>query len=424
MSSIAPFRKSVVRFLVTNDSSLLGDWQESDWTRQFYWLDRSGLVLPVATRLLKDADSSSRTPDSVLQALEKRLKDNDRRMSAMLGLQESIQSGLTVAGVRFCCLKGFSLVPDCYGSIRERHQVDFDFLLDPCEVHHAAEALRPLNYRPAQANSSGETRLVRPWKKHLTAASWQYQVSEGPAIELHTHLWEPQSEFVDFSLPGGWLEQIQIRTVQGLDIPCLSPAWQVLHLLLHVFRHLLDSWVRLLSVFEIAVILRNQQSNEELWQEVRRLIEQDARLASACALVLSIVSAEFQVSLPAALAELCGSHLSKESALWVEHFREEWLYADPPGTKLSLLVQRQFCRDHAVWRSYSLRRLFPLRTPHSLSEESSGTGRLKIRYAMDAARYQIGRLGYHLVSDWKYLLSIARWRRLGDSSQVVPLSSS
>lgn len=424
MSGIAPFRKAVVRSLTANQFSLLDDWKESEWGRQFYWLDRSGLALPVASQLLKKSSSDPRVPEPTLRALERRLQDNDRRMSAMLSLQESIQSRLTGAGVQFCCVKGFSLIPDCYGSIRERHQVDFDLLLDPRGVDRAVEALQPLGYRPAQANHSGETRLVRPWKRHLTAASWQYQVSEGPAVELHTHLWEPQNEFVDFSLRGGWMEEIQIRTVNGIDIPCLPPAWQFLHLLLHVFKHLLDSWVRLLSIFEIAVILKNELSNEELWQEVTRLVEQDARLASACALVLSIVSAEFQAPLPTPLVALCQNHLSKESALWVEHFREEWLYADPPGTKLALLVQRQFWRDRAAWRSYSLRRMFPFRAPHSLSEESSGTGRLKIRYAVDAINYQIGRFGYHLIADWKYLLSVARWKRLGDSSQVVPLSSS
>ncbi len=423
MSGISPFRKAVVRFLATNQLPFLEDWKESEWTRHFYWLDRTGLALPIAERLLRCADAVPRIPESVFHALERRLHDNQRRMSDMLTLQESIQSLLSARAVRFCCLKGFSLVPDYYSGMRERHQVDFDLLVDPCAVDRAAEALESLGYKSARAGDSGETRLVRPWKRHLTAKSWQYQVSEGPAIELHTHIWEPQSELADFSLRGGWMDHIDMRSVEGINIPCLSPAWQFLHLVLHIFRHLLDSWVRILSVFEIATILRKEESNDELWQEVRWFVELDARLASACALVLSIVSAEFSVPLPSTFTALCQNSLSKESALWVQHFREEWLYANPPGTKLALLVQRQFCRDHAAWKSYSLRRLFPFRAPHSLSVEAAKRSRLSARYAIDTMGYQMTRLSYHLISDVKYLISVARWKRLTYSSKAMPLSS-
>ncbi len=423
MNSIPRFRKAVVRFLATNQSGLLEEWKEDEWTRHFYWLDRSGLALPLATRLLQGGDAGPRIPESVLESLKRRLHDNQLRMRAMLVSLDEIQTLLAAQDVRYCCLKGFSLIPDCYSGIRERHQVDFDLLVDSRGADRAAKILEPLGYKLVRTSSSGETRFVRPWKRHLTARSWQYQVSEGPAIELHTRIWEPEAEFVNFALRDGWMDHIHMHSVEGINIPCLSPAWQFLHLILHVFRHVLDSWVRLLSIFEIVLILRNKQLNDELWQEVRWLAEPDARLASACALVLSIVSAEFSIPLPSPLAALCQDSLSKESALWVEHFREEWLYADPPGTKLALLVQRQFCRDHGAWRSYSLRRLLPFRTPHSLSVEAGKGASLTVRYAIDAIDYQISRLGYHLVSDWKYLLSVARWKRLTYSSNAVPLST-
>jgi hypothetical protein len=219
------------------------------------------------------------------------------------------------------------------------------------------------------------------------------------------------------------MEGIYARTVNGVAIPCIAPEWQFLHLLLHVFRHLLDSWVRLLSTYEIAAILNRERENDDLWRKVRQLAETDAKLASACALVLSIVSSEFALRLPSPLGDLCYEHLSKESALWVEHFGEEWLYADPPGTKLALLVQRQFCIDRSIWRSYSLRRLFPVRAPHSLSVEATIRTKLKVRYIMDEISYQWSRFGYHLLSDWKYLRSIARWKQLTHSSGILPLQN-
>jgi len=421
VTKIPLFRKAVVTFLATGRTARLEGWKENEWTKQFPWLDRSGLALPFAARLLEGVGTRPRIPESVLQSLEKRLHDNERRMSAMLTSLDTIQSLLAAQRLRFCCLKGFSLIPDCYSTIRERHQVDFDLLIDSSDASHATVTLETLGYKLVHTADSGEMRLARPWTRHLTADSWLYDLSEGPAVELHTQLWEPETELGGFSIPKEWMEGIYMRTVRGVAIPCLAPAWQFFQLLLHVFRHLLDSWVRLLSIYEIAIFLRREHKNDELWHGVVRLTAADPGMASACALVLSIVSAEFSVWLPSPLGDLCQGYLSKESALWVEHFREEWVYADPPGTKLALLVQRQFCKDRAAWRSYSLRRLFPFRIPHSISDDAAVRTKLKVRYLMDALFYQLRRLGYHLSSDCNYLRSVARWKQLIHSSETSPV---
>jgi hypothetical protein len=422
MTKIPPFRKAVVTFLATSQATPLEEWRENDWAKQFPWLDRSGLALPVAARLLDGASMRPRIPEYVLQSLEMRLHDNEQRMRAMLTSLDAIQSSLTARRVRFCCLKGFSLIPDCYSEIRERHQVDFDLLIDPNDVNHAAAALESLGYKLVHTAGSGEMRFARPWTRHLTADSWLYDLSEGPAVELHTQLWEPETELGGFPIPKGWMQGIYMRTVHGVTIPCLAPPWQFFHLLLHVFRHLLDSWVRLLSIYEIAVLLDREHDNDKLWREVGRLTAEESSLASACVLVLSIVKAEFSVRLPSQLDDLCQRYLSRESSLWVEHFREEWLYADPPGTKLALLVQRQFCGDPIAWRSYSFRRLFPFRIPHSISDDAAVRTKLTVRYSIDALLYQFRRLGYHLSSDCNYLRSFARWKQLTHSSETSSLS--
>jgi hypothetical protein len=416
MSKTLPFRKAVVRSLATDRLSFLDVYTESTWEKSLYWLDRSGLVLPLAARVVMSSGGQPQVSGSIVQKLGARLHDNEARMSDMLSLFDAVQSLLSSEGIGFCCLKGFSLIHDCYASIRERHQVDFDLLIAPRDLIRAVAILKSLGYEPVRVCPSGETRLVRPWARHLTARSWLYGVSEGPAIELHTRFWEPETDLIDFSIPDGWANGTCVRVVHGVSIRCLAPEWQFLHLLLHVFRHVLDSWVRVLSLYEIAIILRREMANYDLWNKVCNLVQRDAALASACALVLSIVDSEFRVSLPLPLESLLRNHLSRESALWVEHFRDGWLYADPPGTKFALLVQRQFCRDRAAWRAYSLRRLFPFRSRHRLSEEAKIAAKHNLRYRIDELFYQLGRLRYHVASNWNYVCSLARWRRLISSS--------
>jgi hypothetical protein len=313
------------------------------------------------------------------------------------------------------------LISDCYSSIRERHQVDFDLLIDANDANSAAAILATLNYKVVSANGSGEMRLARPWTKHLTALSWIYDISEGPAVELHTRLWEPETELIDFAIPKGWNESICTSTVHGVAIPRLAPAWQFVHLLLHVFRHLVDSWVRLLSIYEIAVYLDREQENHELWQDVCKLAASDPKLASACVLVLCMMRAVFPGRLPEPLNALCEAYLSVDSALWVRHFTEQWLFADPPGTKLALLVQRQFCGNSAKWKSYWMRRLLPLKAPHGLSQDASPKVKKTFRYKIDQLLYRMSRLTYHVASGYSYLRSAARWKHLSQSNNKRPV---
>lgn len=419
MSNVPPFRKTAVAFLAKHEVQLLENWAEEDWSDHFRWLDRSGLALLIAARL-GESEMASRIPDYVIRALRERLLNNQERMPAMLNSLDEIQDALTAWHVRFCCLKGFSLIPDCYSSIRERHQVDFDILIGPSNANDATTMLETAGYKLVYAHESGEMRFAKPWTRYLNANSWLYGVSEGPAVELHTRLWEPETNLVDFALPNGWMESICTRTIDGVAIPCLASAWQFLHLFLHVFRHLVSSWVWLLSVYEISVYIDREHQNDELWKQVCLLATTDARLALACALVVRIVSAEFPGKLPELLNNLCRAHLSVESALWVEHFGKQWLYADPPGTKMALLVQRQFCSNPNMWRSYLLRRLLPLRVPYGLSLDAGTRAKRTLQYFIEDLFYRLSRLGYHLVSGCHYLRSAARWRQILHSHSTRP----
>lgn len=421
MARIPAFRKAVVAYLATNDSASLETVTQSDWMDQFHWLDRSGLALPLATRLL-ESEAALRMPGWVIRALTTRLCDNERRMKSMLNLFDQIRTALADAYISFCCLKGFSLIPDAYGGIRERHQVDFDLLIVPGDVRRAVAAVEPLGYKLDKMATSGEIRLTRHWKKHLTADSWLYDTSEGPALEFHTRLWEPESELVDFTIPHRYMSRICVGIIEGVAVPRLATAWQFVSLVLHIFRHLLDSWVRLLSLHEVAVYLRSRKMDYDLWDEVARILEHDTYLSSASALVLQLVTREFRAELPEALHNLCRLYLTADSALWCEQFSLEWLYADPPGSKLSLLIHKQFCPNADAWRAYLWRRLFPRATPPKLSDDVAMQVRRSMRYRVAEAIFRAQRACYHIASDWQFLRAAARWMRLTRSHATLPRS--
>lgn len=408
MAASIRFRKKIAAFLVARE---LECNDEAEWESNMRWLDRSGLALPLAAQL-EAHGSSAGVPPPIVNALRTRLQDNGKRMDAMFEFFEEANFALATSGVRYCCVKGFSLIPDCFAAMRERHQVDLDFLISPLGAERARMAIEFLGYRLAEAGASGEMRFVKPWRKYLGADAYLYQMPEAPPIELHTAVWEAEVEEIDFPVLEGFLEATKAHELAGARFPCLRTEYQFVYLLLHIFRHLLGSWCRLLSLFEIATLLRSQRGNTQMWTEASGIIEKDEALASACALVLALVKKAFPTELPEPLAALCDRSLSLESALWIEKYSDGWLFSDPPGNKLALLVQRQFCPDRHTWRQYVWRRLLPLRKAPALCDEAAPVAKRSLAYRNEELRYAWSRIWYHLRSDYEYLKARLRWAQL------------
>jgi Uncharacterised nucleotidyltransferase len=409
MTDSLRFRKMIVRLLIDTRIDHRAE-SEEEWRRNLRWLDRSGLALPLAARL-KSLKAGSVVPIEIVTALKSRLADNQKRMQRMIGFfQEAVQA-LDASGARWCCVKGFSLIPDCLDNIRERHQVDLDFLVAPHHLTRAQGAIEALGYHAQQASSSGEMRLVKPWKKHIGVDGYLYQLPEAPPIELHTRVWEPENDEFMFESLSGFLEATEIHQIDGFSFPRLRHSHQFVYLLIHIFRHLTGSWARLLSLYEIHRFISSRMNDDDLWTEAVSLISEDRQGASACALILGLVHSTFPLELPQPLRNLCAQNLSMDSALWIDQWSEAWLFTDPPGNKLSLLVQRQFWPNGRAWHRYLRRRLLPLRTPHPLSVEIAGSTKNSLAYRLQDTRYKAGRAWFHLRSDCEYLLARLRWKQ-------------
>jgi Uncharacterised nucleotidyltransferase len=411
MAAPVLFKKKVVAFLNTQYGDVFDDIDESTWRHNLRWLDRSGLALPLASKL-QLPENWNAVPSCIHDMLRARLIDNGKRMAEMLRYFEQANSALAASSVRYCCVKGFSLVPDCFGSIDERHQVDLDFLIASEDAERARRAIESLSYRLAQAEASGEMRFTRPWKKHLGTHAYLYQMPEAPPIELHTRVWEPETEAVELPALPGFLDDTELHEVAGVSFPRLKPAQQFVYLLLHIFRHLLSSWCRLLSLYEVATLIASQSRNERLWSEAAKIIGHDDGIASACALVLGVVQLAFPTDLPQPLQRLYTAHLSSDSSLWLENYARDWLFTDPPGTKLALLVQKQFCADAGMWRQYVRRRLLPVRKSPSICEDAAPETARTVAYRVEQMQYSASRVWYHLRSDCEYLAARYRWQHL------------
>ncbi len=414
MSETLHLRRMIVRFLArsseTDPLEMFGPVAEEVWRQNLRWLDRSGLALPLAAAVQAHRPCAG-VPAPIRAALQSRLLDNQKRMERMLECLQEATQALTVAGARYCCVKGFSLIPDCFDGIRERHQVDLDFLVAPEDLKCAQSAIESLGYRVQRASVSGEVRLIKPWKKHIGVNGYLYQMPEDPPIELHTRIWEPESDEIEFGPLFVFTDATEVHEVRGVEFSRLRPAQHFVYLLLHIFRHLLGSWTRLISLYEIAAFIRARSANQELWAETGQLIGNDTRLASVCALILGLVDFACPQQLPEALCAIYPGKLSVDSAVWINRWAPNWLFADPPGNKLSLLVLKQFWPDNHAWRRYLRRRLLPIQKPPQLSDQTARSTRRYFAFRAEELWYQASRAWYHVKSDCSFLVALTRWER-------------
>jgi len=410
MNEGAALRRSVLNFFAIDSIETLSGVREEVWAKTLPWLDRSGLALPLAARFEALRPNTS-VPRRITAALRLRLRDNHLRMQRMLDFLHQATRALNRSGARYCYVKGFSLIPDCFDGIRERHQVDLDFLVAREGLVAARRAIESLGYRLQYASSSGEVRFIKPWERHIAAGGYLYQLPEAPPIELHAGIWEASDDEVEFPSLSTYPDAPELHEVCGVEFPRLQPTHHFIYLLLHIFRHVLGSWTRLLSLYEVAAFIRARRGQEHLWADVAQLIRSDERLSSVCALIFGLVDLAFPLDLPDPLEDIYSRNLSPESALWLDICGARWLLAEHPGNKLNLIVQKQFWTDGAMWRQYLRRRLLPVRPLPNLSDEAVESTRRTLAYRAEEIRYQVGRVWYHLKSDATYLAALLRWIR-------------
>jgi hypothetical protein len=385
----------------------LSDFSAREWSQHIGALDRVGLTLPLYARLLEDGNRIG-LPLQALAALEQRRCDNARRMGEMLLTFGKAVQTLQQAGVRFVCVKGFSLVPEYLTELWQRHQIDFDLLISPEDGLRAPQALERLGYR-LTAIDGAERRLRIPVSRPLTHDAYLYNPQEGAAIELHSGFWEAGAEALPLRCPDDALEQAEMHTIGSVSFPRLARHHAFLYQVLHIFRHFMGSWARLLWLYEIAAYMHRYRDDDALWQKVRELLCADERMAEAAALVLLSAQNLFACPIPPALENICTLPTSSPVRLWISHYAQRWLLTDMPGNKLNLLLQRHFFSDSQGWRRYLVSRLLPRGKSPMLCEGIEKNVGKSVAYRAANLRFRAARIWHHLNTGAGFVAASIAW---------------
>jgi len=331
----------------------LGIMAGGDNRTRLRWLDESGLALYLAQRLL-ERGLMDHVPTELREQLERRLEANRRRTLVLLAEFERVNDALRRVGVRYAVVKGFTLAPEFCPAPWLRHQSDIDLLISPNEAETAVEALCSLGYEMEPYEGSGEICMAIRSEHVPSGDDFLYDPPQHRHVEIHTAFYEKYCG-VSLGVGNDWSGHIEQRETGGVQYPSLDLPHRLLAQVLHAFRHT-SSWARLSWFYEIAYFVEHFGNYDELWAKVDGLLMGNKE-RQACGVVCAMVADTFGTQFPGLIEQKWIAPLTTAQVSWIERHGEPWLMSDfLLGSKVGLLLQRQFADSQWAWFKYRVSR--------------------------------------------------------------------
>jgi hypothetical protein len=392
----------------------LRTFSNNDWGRSVDWLHLSGLALLFWHRR-EERQFEGVVPPEVRARLARNLADNQVRVKEMGAEFDSINRCLEDAAVPFVVLKGFALIPEYFPDAALRSSTDYDYLIPRSALRQADHVLRAAGYvplvEPKKSYSITYAQAANP-PRLVSCLDDMYSTRLPREIEVHSELWERDRERIDLRLPDDLLARRKLRSWQGLQFPALCDEDALIFHLLHLLRHLLGSWCRLSSLFEIAYFLKRRGSDIVFWERLRQRAQSHGRLPQVIGVAFALAADVFGAPIPHAVTEWTTQTLPSGMALWVERYGVSLALQNFSDNKFCLFLHREFVQDVEGWRYVRRRRVFLLERPARVAEAPTATFSSRLRATWTQLTYVLGLLRFHLPATLGYWFELPRWKRM------------
>lgn len=386
------------------------------------WLDHSGLALHFFASL-RDAAEFGNLRRDLQEALERRLQGNSVRMQALLEDFRCVNAAFRANNFPHAFLKGFTLVPEFCPDVALRHQSDLDILIAPEILPVASMALASCGYQSQANEEPGECVFATPMLRISTLCDDIYQLPPQRQVEIHTSIWNGVGQ-VSLSVPTDALSRAVSREYFGIVYNSLSLEDTFLLQVLHAFGHLLGSWLRLSWLWEIHYFVSTRTHEEAFWQAFLTRTGEDPRVRKAIGLVLGLTREIFATTIPESLETWFVAPLPERIQAWIKHCGVEWALADISGSKLTLLVHREFLNDTNAWRKYLLHRIVPISAKTSSRHPEASDWETRIQRLIAKLKFAGERLLFHIREGLKLAWESLRWWRILHSNRRNRVASS
>ena len=216
-------------------------------------------VLPAIHAALK---GRADVPGSILSALDARFTSHIKRVLRFSADLAGIVHQFEDRGVKILCHKGPVLAQQLYGDPAAREFGDLDFLVRPCDVHHARAILSELGYMPRLTFSGKQER-------EYLRTGYEYgfgSVAEPNLIELQWQIL-PRFYAIDFQSDLFFERSIEID-FEGCPVRGLCNEDLLMALCVHAAKH---GWSQLGMLRDIAAVSGRRLDWASTLQEAHQL---------------------------------------------------------------------------------------------------------------------------------------------------------
>ena len=389
------------------------EFTTADWQRIMNWLDVSGLALYLFDRL-RSLGLIDCLPSAMLWRLRRNLAENRERTDSLFDEAVALANSLREKGIAFALLKGITLPPESVPDVTLRSQADLDILIHQSDGPRAQRCLRAHGYELDII--SGSTWEFRAGTTGLSTLKDIYRVRPERAIDLHLL---PEKIPADSRAHTDRLDRAQVRSIQGVQLPALSPADIFVQQAIHLFKHMCSEHTRASWVLEFWRHISARRHDKTFWCQVEDVASREPQADLAIGAAVLLTSLVFGPCAPEQLAYWSLDRLPPAVCLWIQMYGRLTLLSDNPRSKLYLLLLRQLRPDSPAERTARRRLIFPIHMPQRVTrggENEAFASRL-LRYSAQA-RFIVIRLRFHAAEGLRFGFESIRWhRRLAEVTQ-------
>jgi hypothetical protein len=237
-------------FIVRNDPAVFAGWGQAEWALA----PQTAFVLGVGALIHAQHRNDPRwltLPEPFRRALARQYGMNQQRTLRMRQELDQVLAAFRDARIPTLPLKGIVLSHGYYDDRFTRPMADLDLLIQAGDLPRADETLGALGY--LAENHSAKPNFVRPENRYVVCFDADHP--DNPRrIEIHTRL---QDEFRSSTID--WTDRAWHKSSTGAAGTApreIAPAVLFAHLLSHTSRDMMTCRVRLIQLYDIALVAR------------------------------------------------------------------------------------------------------------------------------------------------------------------------
>lgn len=388
----------------------LGEFTSRDWNRAKFWLDVSGLALYFLDRLVA-LDLESCIPASMLNQLHRDFADNRDRTASLFTEVLALTGEMHDQKIQFSWLKGVTLPPESVPERALRSQMDLDVLVREGDANRVSACLAEFGYKLDAV--SGSTWEFKSGPSGISSLKNLYQVRPERSIEVHL-----DSNAKSCSHPDR-LARAEWRSIQGYQLPALSPADVFVLQGQHLFKHMCGEHTRASWVLEYWRHVCARRQDVAFWREVELVAANEPGASVAIGAATLLTTLVFGPFAPKELSRWSMDRLPPAVCLWIQLYGRRVLLSDTPGSKLYLLLRKQLNPHSETAKAERRRLLFPIHLPQRITRAGEKECLVRrLQRAKVQAQFAMRRLRFHLAEGARLAVESPRWeRRLAGVSQ-------